>query len=52
MTIFPKIHGIRLNSIDPVILNLLQDLSAFNIRPRNKFGVTRITSILTFMSSF
>jgi hypothetical protein len=34
--------------IDPVILNLLQDLNALYIRSRNKFGMTRSTIILTF----
>ncbi|MBA4408433.1 MAG: hypothetical protein C0397_03300 [Odoribacter sp.] len=34
--------------IDPVILNLFQDPNALYFRPRNKFGVTKFTSILTF----
>jgi len=34
--------------IDPVILNLFQDLNALYIRSRNKFGMTRSTRILTF----
>lgn len=34
--------------IDPVILNLFQDLNAWDLRPRNKFGVTRFARILIF----
>jgi len=34
--------------IDPVILNLFQDPNALYIRSRNKFGMTKFASILTF----
>jgi len=34
--------------IDPVILNLFQDPKALYIRSRNKLGMTRSASILTF----
>jgi hypothetical protein len=34
--------------IDTVILNLFQDPNIFDIRSRNKFGMTRLAAILTF----
>jgi hypothetical protein len=34
--------------IDPVILNLFQDHNALYFRSRNKFGMTRFASVLTF----
>jgi len=37
-----------LKVIDHVILNLFQDPNALYIRSRNKFGMTRFASILTF----
>jgi len=34
--------------IDPVILNLFQDLNSLFVRSRNKFGMTRFACILTY----
>jgi len=38
--------------IDYVILNLFQDPNALNVRPRNKFGVTGLSSFLTFQTAY
>jgi len=37
--------------IDHVILNLFQDPNALYVRPRNKFGVTGLSSFLTFKTA-
>jgi len=39
-----------MESFRSVILNLFQDPNTLYVRPRNKFGVTGILEILTFLS--